>query len=257
MSLKIILFPCLSDNYGFILRCTNTGQTACIDTPDAGEISKQLQTRGWGLDYIFNTHHHPDHTGGNAALKRKYGPTIIGPKAEETRIPLIDEAVSEGSIVRLGDCKAVIWDTPAHTAGHINYYFKEEDVIFVGDTLFALGCGRLFEGSAAQMWAAMARYRDLPKPTKVYCAHEYTLSNARFAQTIESGNPDLADYITDAKSKRDGGLPTVPTTIGAEIAANPFMRADKDAVARAVNMKGHSPEDVLGEVRRRKDSFRG
>lgn len=257
MSLETIVFPCLSDNYGFLLRCSDTGKTACVDTPDAQEISQQVERRGWGLDYILNTHHHPDHTGGNAALKRKYGATIIGPKAEQDRIPQIDIAVSEGDHIMLGQCRATIWDTPAHTAGHINYYFQNEVAIFVGDTLFALGCGRLFEGTAGQMWVAMARYNALPEATKVYCAHEYTLSNAKFARTIESGNSDLVEYIAGAKAKRADNIPTVPTTIGAEMAANPFMRADKDAVARAVNLAGAAPADVLGEVRRRKDSFRG
>lgn len=255
MSLDIIVFPCLSDNYGFLLRCVQTGKTACVDTPDAAEISKQIEVRGWGLDYILNTHHHPDHTGGNKALKRKYGARVIGPKAEESRIPHIDDAVSEGGAFTLGDCPAQIWDTPAHTAGHISYYFEDAAAIFVGDTLFALGCGRLFEGTPAQMWTAMARYNTLPRATQVYCAHEYTLSNARFAETIETDNTALDDYIISAKAKREHNIPTVPTTIGAERDANPFMRADQDSVAKAVNMIGATPSDILGEVRRRKDAF--
>ena len=255
MSLDIIVFPCLSDNYGFLLRCTQTGQTACVDTPDAAEISNQLEARGWGLNYILNTHHHPDHTGGNKALKRKYSARVIGPKAEESRIPQIDEAVNEGHEFKLGNCAAQVWDTPAHTAGHISYYFEDDAAIFVGDTLFALGCGRLFEGTPAQMWAAMARYKALPAQTQVYCAHEYTLSNARFAETIETDNSALHDYIETAKAKRADNTPTVPTHIGAEILANPFMRADQDGIARAVNMVGASPADILGEVRRRKDNF--
>ena len=255
MSLEIIVFPCLSDNYGFLLRCSETGQTACVDTPDAAEISKQIEARGWKLDYILNTHHHPDHTGGNKALKRKYGAQVIGPKAEESRIPQIDKALGEGDIFKLGNCAAKVWDTPAHTAGHISYYFEDEAAIFVGDTLFALGCGRLFEGTPAQMWTAMARYKTLPGQTQVCCAHEYTLSNARFAETIETGNSALRDYIETAKAKRADNIPTVPTTIGAEIGANPFMRADQDSVAMAVNMAGASPSDILGEVRRRKDNF--
>ena len=255
MSLEIIVFPCLSDNYGFLLHCTETGQTACVDTPDAAEISKQVEMRGGGLDYILNTHHHPDHTGGNKALKRKYGAQVIGPKAEQDRIPQLDTALSEGETFTLGNCLAQVWDTPAHTAGHISYYFQDDSAIFVGDTLFALGCGRLFEGTPAQMWAAMARYKTLPHDTQVYCAHEYTLSNARFAETIETDNSALHDYIKTAKAKRADNLPTVPTTIGAEISANPFMRSDEEGVTLAVNMVGSSPADVLGEVRRRKDRF--
>lgn len=241
MPLLIKMFPCLSDNYGFLVHDSESGQTATIDTPDAGEIMRQAQMAGWTLTHIWNTHHHWDHTGGNAAIKDALGVSIIGPKAEAAKIPGIDMSVGEGDAVRLGKYEAKVFDTPAHTLGHIAYHFAGERVIFVGDTLFALGCGRLFEGSPAQMWAAMQRFAALPADTKVYCAHEYTLSNAAFAVTVEPDNPDLLDYIKTAKAKRDKNEPTVPTTIGAEIAANPFMRAGS--------------AERLGEIRAAKDAF--
>ena len=241
MPLLIKMFPCLSDNYGFLVHDPASGQTATIDTPDAGEIMRQADRAGWTLTHIWNTHHHFDHVGGNLALKEKLGVTIIGPKAEAAKIPGLDIAVGEGEQVRLGDYAADVFDTPAHTLGHIAYHFAGARIIFVGDTLFALGCGRLFEGTAAQMFDAMQRFSALPADTKVYCAHEYTLSNAAFAMTVEPDNPDLLAYVKSAKTKRAKNLPTVPTTIGAELAANPFMRA-RDA-------------ERLGEIRAAKDAF--
>lgn len=241
MSLLIKMFPCLSDNYGFLVHDTASGQTATIDTPDAGEIMRQADMAGWTLTHIWNTHHHFDHVGGNAAIKDALGVTIIGPKAERAKIPGIDIAVGEGDTVTLGDYVADVMDTPAHTLGHIAYHFASEHVIFVGDTLFALGCGRLFEGTPAQMFDALQRFAKLPADTKVYCAHEYTLSNAAFAVTVEPENQALLDYIETAKAKRERNEPTVPTTIGAEIAANPFMRAGS--------------AERLGEIRAAKDAF--
>ena len=241
MPLLIKMFPCLSDNYGFLVHDSESGQTATIDTPDAAEIMRQAEAAGWTLTHIWNTHHHFDHVGGNAQIKDTLGVTIIGPKAEAARIPGIDIAVGEGDAVSLGKYKADVFDTPAHTLGHIAYHFAGEKIIFVGDTLFALGCGRLFEGTPAQMHDAMQRFAALPAETRVYCAHEYTLSNAAFAVTVEPDNDDLHTYIKTAKAKRNKGEPTVPTTIGAEIAANPFMRAGS--------------AERLGEIRAAKDNF--
>lgn len=241
MPLIVHQFPCLSDNYGFLLHDPESGKTTAIDTPDADEILRQCETKGWTLTDIWNTHHHWDHTGGNIDLKEKTGCFITGPKAEAGRIPGIDLGVKEGDVVKLGTIEAKVWDTPAHTAGHISYYFAGEDKIFVGDTLFALGCGRLFEGTPAQMHDAMTRYAALPDNTQVYCAHEYTLSNGKFALTVEPDNQALIDYMDRAKALREDGIPTVPTTIGAERAANPFMRA--------------SSAEKLGEIRAAKDKF--
>lgn len=242
-SLQIRMFPCLNDNYGFLIHDPQSGQTASIDTPDGAEIMRQADEAGWTLTHIWNTHHHFDHVGGNLEIKAARDVTIIGPRAEAARIPGLDIAAGDGDIVSLGALKSTVWDTPAHTAGHIAYYFDSEAAIFVGDTLFALGCGRLFEGTAEQMHAAMQRFASLPEYTDVYCAHEYTLSNGKFAVTVEPDNPDLLSAIQRAKALRAQGKPTVPTTIGAEKAANPFMRA--------------ASAKQLGEIRAAKDSFKG
>jgi len=241
VALLIKMFPCLSDNYGFLVHDEESGQTATIDTPDGAEIMRQAEALGWTLTHIWNTHHHPDHVGGNMMIKDTLGVTIIGPRADKKRIPGLDIAVGENDSVSLGAYEAKVYDTPAHTLGHIAYHFKDEKKIFVGDTLFALGCGRLFEGTPAQMFDAMQRFAALPDETQVYCAHEYTLSNAAFAVTVEPENNALLAYVEKAKSLRAKNEPTVPTTIGAEKAANPFMRA-KSA-------------ERLGEIRAAKDSF--
>lgn len=241
MALLIKMFPCLSDNYGFLVHDEESGQTATIDTPDGAEIMRQAEASEWTLTHIWNTHHHPDHVGGNMTIKDALGVTIVGPRAEAKRIPGIDVAVGENDSVSLGAYEANVYDTPAHTLGHIAYHFKAEKKIFVGDTLFALGCGRLFEGTPAQMFDAMQRFATLPDDTQVYCAHEYTLSNAAFAVTVEPENDALLAYIEKAKSLRAKGEPTVPTTIGAEKAANPFMRAGS--------------AEALGEIRAAKDKF--
>ena len=239
--LQIKMFPCLSDNYGFLVHDSASGQTACIDTPDGTEIMRQADIEGWTLTHILNTHHHFDHTGGNQMMKDALGLTVIGPRAEAAKIPAIDIAVGEGDVVTIGAFSAAVLDTPAHTLGHIAYHFASEGAIFVGDTLFALGCGRLFEGTPEQMFDAMEKFGTLLDETRVYCAHEYTLSNAAFALTVEPDNVDLQAYVKTAKALRAKGLPTVPTTIGAERAANPFMRAKTAA--------------RLGEIRAAKDNF--
>lgn len=241
--LDIKQFPCLSDNYGYLVHDSDSGQTAAIDTPDGAEIMRQADLAGWTLTHILNTHHHFDHVGGNLMIKDALDVTIIGPKAEASKIPGLDIAVGESDTVSLGQHVANVFDTPAHTLGHIAYHFADDGVLFVGDTLFALGCGRLFEGTPEQMFEAMRKFEALPDATKVYCAHEYTLSNARFAVTVEPDNVQLLSYIETAKALRKKDLPTVPTTIGAEKMANPFMRA--------------KTAKRLGEIRAAKDNFRG
>ena len=184
MTLTVRKFPCLSDNYGFIIRDEASGKTACIDTPEAGAVLAALKDAGWGLDFIFNTHWHPDHAGGNAEIKAATGCTIVGP-AEVTRIAPLDRTVVGGDVVELGETSFKVIETGGHTLGHIAYYDDSDKVAFVGDTLFALGCGRLFEGQPDQMWASLSRLAALPDETKVYCAHEYTASNARFALSVD------------------------------------------------------------------------
>ena len=226
MTLIVRQFACLSDNYGFLIRDEATGLVAAVDTPDADAILAEIEASGWGrLDLILNTHWHPDHTGGNAAIKDATGCTITGPAAEAERIPTLDRMVAEGDTVMLGAAEARVIDVPAHTAGHIAFHFADDQAAFVGDTLFAMGCGRLFEGTAEQMYANMRKLEALGDATRVYCAHEYTLSNGRFALTVEPDNAALVERMNEITAMRDRGEATVPTTIALERVTNPFMRA--------------------------------
>jgi hydroxyacylglutathione hydrolase len=254
-ALQIHQFPCLSDNYGFAIHDPASGQTAVIDTPEVGPIERALAERGWKLTHIFNTHWHPDHAGGNLELKARTGCRIVGPRGEAARIPGIDQEVGEGDVVALGGHRARVLDVPGHTAGHIAYWFEADGVAFVGDTLFALGCGRLFEGTAEQMWTSLGKLRALPPDTVVYCAHEYTQNNARFALTVEPDNADLVARARRTDELRAAGKPTVPTTLGEELRTNPFLRADVPDLQRALGMSGASPVEVFAEARRRKDRF--
>ncbi len=255
MSLEIHQFPCLNDNYGYLVHEPRSGATAAIDTPDAKAIEKALKEKGWTLTHILNTHHHYDHAGGNEDLKAKTGCTIIGPKGEAAKIPGLDRAVGDGDMVELGEARARVFDVPGHTAGHIAYYFADDGVAFVGDTLFALGCGRLFEGTPEQMWASLSKLMALPDDTIVYCAHEYTQANARFAVTVDPENAALAARANEIDEKRAKGEWTVPTTIGLEKATNPFLRAADPKLRHAIGLDGASDVDVFAETRRRKDNF--
>ena len=241
MPLTVRQFPCLSDNYGLLARDEATGKTACIDTPDAEAILAELAQLGWGLDLILNTHWHPDHAGGNARIKAETGALVIGPPEVE-RLSPVDRKVAHGDVVDLGETRLSVIDTGGHTLGHITYFDAEDQIAFVGDTLFALGCGRLFEGTAEQMWASLSRLAALPDDTAVYCAHEYTASNARFALSVDD-SPALTARAQAVFAARERGEPTVPTTIALEKATNPFLRAGG---ARR-----------FGELRAAKDSFRG
>jgi hydroxyacylglutathione hydrolase len=232
MPLIVRQFPCLSDNYGFLARDEATGLTACIDTPDAGAILKELDTLGWSLSLILNTHWHPDHAGGNAEIKAATGATVIGP-AEVERISPLDRTVADGDSVDLGETRLQVIDTGGHTLGHISYFDAADQIAFVGDTLFSLGCGRLFEGTAEQMWTSLSRLAALPDETAVYCAHEYTASNARFALSIDDA-PALQARAKEVFAARERGEPTVPTTIAREGATNPFLRAGDAATFAAV-----------------------
>lgn len=248
-------FPCLNDNYGFLIRDRATGAVATIDTPDANAINAALDAEGWRLTHILNTHHHWDHAGGNLALKDKWRCEIIGPRAEAARIPGLDRPVGEGDVVRFGDSRALVRDTPGHTSGHIIYYFAEDGVAFVGDTIFAMGCGRLFEGTPDEMWASLSKIAALPPETKLYCAHEYTQANASFALTVDPHNEDLRARARDIDRLRAQGIPTVPTTVAQELATNPFLRAEDKKLQAALGMTGAAPVDVFAEIRRRKDRF--
>lgn len=253
--LQIHQFEALNDNYGYLAHDPETGATAAIDTPEVEAIEKALAETGWTLTHIFNTHHHADHAGGNNALKAKYGCTIVGPRGEEKLIPGIDRAVGQDDIVELGSIKARVIDVPGHTRGHIAYSFADDRVAFVGDTLFALGCGRLFEGTPQQMWTSLGKLMALPDDTTVYCAHEYTQANARFALSVEPHNEALIARSKEIDEKRARGEWTVPTTIGLEKATNPFLRAASKDLRATVGLVAAADVDVFAETRARKDKF--
>ncbi|WP_374540565.1 hydroxyacylglutathione hydrolase [Sphingorhabdus sp.] len=236
MALEIIRIPVLSDNYVWLVHEPVSGETMVVDPAVAEPVLAEAEARGWTITQIWNTHWHPDHTGGNAAIREATGCTITGPAAEAERIPTLDRTVTEGDVARLGAIEAHVLDVPAHTAGHIAFHFPAEQVAFVGDTLFAMGCGRLFEGTAAQMFANMRKLEALGDATRIYCAHEYTQSNGRFALTVEPDNAALVARMEQVNAMRERGEPTVPTTIALERATNPFMRAgsvDQLAARRA------------------------
>lgn len=255
MALEIIRIPVLSDNYVWLVHEPVSGETMVVDPAVAEPVLAEAEARGWTITQIWNTHWHPDHTGGNAAIREATGCTITGPAAEAERIPTLDRTVTEGDVARLGAIEAHVLDVPAHTAGHIAFHFPAEQVAFVGDTLFAMGCGRLFEGTAAQMFANMRKLEALGDATRIYCAHEYTQSNGRFALTVEPDNAALVARMEQVNAMRERGEPTVPTTIALERATNPFLRADDPALAAAVGLPADDPVAVFAEVRRRKDSF--
>jgi hydroxyacylglutathione hydrolase len=229
MPLEIVRIPVLSDNYVWLVHEPVSGETMAVDPAGAEPVLAEAQQRGWQITQIWNTHWHPDHTGGNAAIREATGCTITGPAAEAERIPTLDRLVSEGDTVALGAVTARVLDVPAHTAGHIAYHFAEDRAAFVGDTLFAMGCGRLFEGTAEQMFANMRKLEALGDETRIYCAHEYTMSNGRFALSVEPENAALVSRMAAVTTMRERGEPTVPTTIALERATNPFMRASSVA----------------------------
>jgi hydroxyacylglutathione hydrolase len=253
--LEIHMFPCLSDNYGFLIHDPDNDLTACIDTPDSRAILEQLRSKGWTLTHILNTHHHHDHAGGNLELKRATGCTVIGNAADAGRIPGIDHGVRDGDTFPFGAHTIHVLETPGHTVGHIVYHIPDQSLAFVGDTLFAMGCGRLFEGTPGQMWHSLSRIRQWPADTRIYCAHEYTLANARFAMSVDSGNHALEQRVAEVEARRDKGLPTIPTTLALELETNPFLRADVERFAAGLGMQGAAPADVFAETRRRKDEF--
>ena len=247
-------FECLSDNYGYLIHDSKSGETVALDTPDASKYLAEAQMQGWSITQIWNTHWHPDHSGGNKRIKEQTGCRITGPKKEISKIPSIDNPVGGGDTVSLGDYTAHVIDVPGHTLGHIAFYLPEVNTVFVGDALFALGCGRLFEGTPEMMWQSLSRLKALPPDTTVYCAHEYTLANAEFAITIDPDNLDLTRYVEDVRSLRTEGKRTVPTTIAKELASNPFLRADISSLQERMGYAGDQVA-TFAEIRRRKDRF--
>jgi hydroxyacylglutathione hydrolase len=255
MTAETHLFPCLKDNYGVLLHDTATGATAAIDAPDAQPVEAALKQKGWRLTDILVTHHHADHTQGIPALKQHHSCRVVAPRAEANRIPFVDEMVGDGDTVTVGDLMARVIETPGHTAGHISYWLRGPRLAFVGDTLFSIGCGRVIEGDAEMMWKSLLKLRELPDDAKVFCGHEYTRSNIKFAMTIEAENEALARRSAEVDALLGKGQPSIPMIMGTEKLANPFLRADFPQVAQAVGIPEGPPWKVFAEIRARKDRF--
>jgi hydroxyacylglutathione hydrolase len=253
MAAQTYLFPCLQDNYGVLLHDTRSGATASIDAPEAAAVERALEAKGWRLTDILVTHHHADHTGGIAALKQHHRCRVVAPHGEAARIPLVDATVREGETVSVGSLTGRVYETPGHTAGHISYFFGPEKLAFVGDTLFSIGCGRVIEGTPEMMWQSLLKLRGLPDDTEIFCGHEYTQANIRFAKTIEPANARLASREREVAKLRADGKPTIPSMLGEEKAANPFLRADLPELARSVNLAGQPAWKVFAEIRERKN----
>jgi hydroxyacylglutathione hydrolase len=249
------LFKCLSDNYGVLLHDPDTGATASIDAPEAEPVEKALAQTGWKLTDILVTHHHHDHTAGIVKLKQKYGCHVTAPAKEAGKIPEVDHTVHEGDTVSVGNLAGQVIETPGHTLGHIAYWFPEQQIAFVGDTLFSIGCGRLLEGTPEMMWNSLKKLRELPNETEIYCGHEYTVANIKFALSIDAHNSVLEARAAQVQQLIEEGAPTIPVTIGDEKLANPFLRADVADLAVDIGMAGKPPVEVFAEIRGRKDRF--
>jgi len=252
-ALEIELVPCLKDNYAYLVHDRDAGLTAIVDPSEPEPVRKALSARGWKLTHILNTHHHFDHTGGNIPLKEAFGATIVGPEKDRDRIPGIDTGVDERSGWTFGARSVGVLEIPAHTRAHIA--FIVDDAAFTGDTLFAMGCGRLFEGTPAMMWSSLSKLMRLPDATRVFCGHEYTLNNGRFALTLEPENTDLISRMRQVEAARAKNAPTIPSTIGLEKKTNPFLRPDSPDIRRSLGLRDAGDVDVFAEMRRRKDSF--
>jgi hydroxyacylglutathione hydrolase len=253
MAAQTKLFLCLKDNFGVLVHDSGSGATAAIDAPEAAPIEAALAATGWRLTDILVTHHHHDHTGGIEELKARHRCRVVAPDAEADGIPEVDETVHEGDEVRLGALVARVLETPGHTAGHISYVFPADKLAFVGDTLFSIGCGRVIEGTPEMMWQSLLKLRALPDDTRIYCGHEYTAANIRFAKTVEPANAALAAREREVARLVAARAPTIPSTMGEEKAANPFLRADLPDVARAVGLAGSPAWQVFAEIRERKN----
>lgn len=256
-TLQIEPVPCLRDNYAWLAFDRDENVCAVVDPSEAAPVRRALHAHGLLLTHILNTHHHPDHVGGNLELHREFGAEIVGPGKDRARIPGISTGVVEGDRYSVGSHSAVVLEIPAHTRGHIAFWFEKDAAVFTGDTLFAMGCGRLFEGDPPTMWSSLSKLLTLPDSTRVYCGHEYTEANGRFALTVEPSNPDLNSRMAEVRAIRKEGRPTLPSNIGIEKKTNPFLRVSSPEIRRSLGMPGASDVDVFAETRRRKDSFQG
>jgi len=255
MPADLYQFLCLEDNYGVLLHSRNGDVTAAIDAPDADAVMKAIETTGWKLTHIFCTHHHVDHTAGILRLKQETGCTVYAPRREASKIPEVDVQLAGGDAIDFGGLRVEIIETPGHTLGHIVYHIPSEKLLFAADTLFPLGCGRVFEASMEEMWRSLQKLMALDPETVVYCGHEYTSNNARFALSIEPGNAALQVRADEVARLRRLGRPTVPTTIGLELVTNPFLRPGSREIRERLNMPTQTDAAVFGEIRRRKDNF--
>ena len=255
MALEIEQFMCRSDNFGILARNPATGEAFLVDAPQEAPILEAIERTGWQPSTLLITHHHSDHVEANLALRQRFGLTIIGPEAEKEKIPGIDRTVRGGDTITVAGLTVQVIDTPGHTLGHVSYHFPTEKVVFAADTLFALGCGRLLEGTAAQMVSSLSKLAALPAQTQVYCGHEYTQSNARFALTVDPDNAKLKALANEIDELRAAGKPTLPTTIGRELETNPFLRWNDAAIRKHLGMEGADEVSVFAEIRKRKDNF--
>jgi hydroxyacylglutathione hydrolase len=251
--LDIELVPCLRDNYAYLVHDRDSGLCGVVDPSEPGPVKSALSRHGWKLTHILNTHHHFDHTGGNLPLKEEFGAAVVGPGKDRDRIPGIDEGVDETTNWRFGNRDVRVLEIPAHTRAHIAFVL--DGAAFTGDTMFAMGCGRLFEGTPEMMWASLSKLARLPDDTRVYCGHEYTQNNGRFALSLEPDNGELASRMRDVDDARAKGAPTIPSTIGLEKKTNPFLRPNSPGIRRTLGLAGASDVAVFAEMRKRKDSF--
>ena len=253
MAAEIRLFPCLTDNFGYLIHDPATKATASIDAPEAGPILKALEREGWTLSDILITHHHHDHVGGVAELKQKYACRVVAPHDKSAKIANVDVRIGQGDVVKVGGLLGRVMETPGHTLDHVSYVFDNDKALFAADTLFSIGCGRVFEGNYAMMWDSLLKLRALPDDFRLYCGHEYTAANVKFALTVEPDNPALQARAEQVAKLRAANKPTVPTLLGEEKKANVFLRADEPSVAASVRMKGRSASEVFAELRERKN----
>ncbi|TDW19727.1 hydroxyacylglutathione hydrolase [Rhizobium azibense] len=253
--LELEVFLCRSDNFGVLVHDPESGLTASIDAPEEAAVAAAAKRRSWKISHIFTTHHHTDHVEGNLALKEQFGCEIIGPVNEAVAIPGLDKSMADGDSFFFGDHVVNVIETPGHTVGHICYHFADDKLLFAADTVFALGCGRLLERPAADMWHSLQKLAVLPDETAIYFGHEYTLSNARFALTIDPDNERLKTRVAEIEALRAEGRFTIPTTLGLEKETNPFLRAADPAIRRNLLMESKTDEEVFAEIRRRKDKF--